>query len=251
MCAAWLQAQILKLVSRLFNCFAIFGLSIAILAESAIGQSQRRCADAVSLWLPSGTTSQEKVTKWNKSIKYGIAPEPDDGESLPIIDPVVRFISGESGLQLERDDGNSTLDLAIVVPSDIGAFAANVPSFVQAYFQDIFTKRRLTGSVTIDPARWVPQFRAITPKCGGSNLKLDGVIERAFVMVQRGQSSLCTEIALAEVFGIINVRKYYVEHGRSVPDDLIGLAFRTLYDSRVRPGMNHDEADRVTREICE
>jgi len=236
----------------LFNRCVIFGLAIAALAESASGQSRRPCTEAVSLWLPSVAASQEKVTKWSGSIKYGIAPGADDNESLPIIDRVVRFIASESGLQLERDDGNSTLDLAIAVPPDIGAFAAgaNVPPFVQGYFQDVITKRGLPGSVTINPARWAAQFLAISPKCGGSNLKRDGVILRAFVMVQRGESSLCTEIALAEVFGITNIRKYYAGHSRRVPDDLAGLAFRTLYDPRVTPGMGRDEADGVAREIC-
>jgi hypothetical protein len=237
-------------VGNLFNRCLIFGWAIAALAESATGQTHPPCTDAVSLWLPSGTASQEKVAKWTKSIKYGIAPEPDDRESLPAIETVLRFISNESGLQLERDDGSSTLDLSITVPSDIGTFAARARPYVQGYFQDAITKRGLPGSITIDAAKWEPQFRTISPKCGGLDLKLGGVIERAFIMIQRGEGSPCIEIALAQEFGIINIRKYYVEHSQGATDALVGLAFRTLYDPRVTPGMNRDEADRVAKEIC-
>jgi hypothetical protein len=237
--------QLLKFCKR---CF-VSSLTIGMLVAPA-GAQFDRCAEAVSLWLPSATAGEQKVNKWNKPIRYGIAQADDDQESMRMIEGVLQFIARESGLQMERDDGNSTLDLSIAVPPEIGTFAANARTYVQGYFQDRITKRGLRGTITIDAAGWEPQYRTITPKCGGLNLRLAGIIERAFVIIQRGESPLCAEVALAEVFGVANIRPYYIQHGQDVPTNLAATALRTLYDKRVKPGLTREDANKVTGEIC-
>jgi hypothetical protein len=237
--------QLLKFCKR---CL-LSSLAVGMLVVPA-GAQFDRCAEAVSLWLPSGAAGQQNVSKWGKAIKYGIAPADDDQESMRMIEGVLQFIARESGLQMERDDGNSTLDLSIAVPPEIATFATNARTYVQGYFQDLVTKKGMKGTITIDAAGWEPQYRTITPKCGGLNLRLAGIVERAFVMIQRGEGPLCAEVALAEVFGVTNIRMYYLEHGQDVPADIAATAVRTLYDKRVKPGMTRGDANRVTGTIC-
>jgi hypothetical protein len=82
------------------------------------------------------------------------------------------------------------------------------------------------------------------------NLLVNKVIERAFVVVQQGETPLCIEVALGELSGLINIRKYYEDHGRDIPNQFIALAFRTLYDGRVKAGISQADADRVVGEVC-
>jgi hypothetical protein len=101
-------------------------------------------------------------------------------------------------LQIEPES-KSALDLSITVPPDIAAFAPIARPYIENYFQDVIVKRKLKGTYRIDPAKWEPQYRTAAPKCAGMGLVLDGVVERAFVMVQQGETLLCIEVALGEL----------------------------------------------------
>ena len=232
----------------LYACNGLLLVS-ALCVFVTYAQADKLCEEAASLWIPSQTSREKSVVKWSRPIKYGIIAGDDDRESRSSIEEIVQFIWRESGLQIEADY-RSALDLTIAVPADISSAASGARTFVEAYFQDVLAKKGLKGTIRFDPAVWEPQYRSVTPKCAGPNLTLGGVIERAFVLVQKAEARPCVEVALGEVFGLINIRTYYVDHDREIPSDLIARALRALYDGRVRAGVSQSDANKAVGEIC-
>jgi hypothetical protein len=245
----FLAGQILHSALAVCRRSLLLLCALGVFAASADAQIDRQCAEAAALWIPSETSPEKTVVKWNKPIIYGIAGR--DEETKRSIESVLRFVARESGLQIEPDkDNKSTLDLSIAAAPDITIFASGARKYVEDYFQDAIVKRGLKGTFRIDPTAWELHYRTAAPKCAGTDLHLDNAIERAFVVVQQGETPLCIDVALGEVFGLVNIRKYYADQDREIPTQLIALAFRTLYDGRVKPGMNQSDANRVIGEVC-
>jgi hypothetical protein len=199
--------------------------------------------------MPSETSQEKEVIKWSKAIKYGIANNDADTEVARSIEKVLQFIAGESGLGIEKDDV-SLLDLSTFVVSDISTFAPSLRKPIEQYFQDAVAKKGLKRVFKIEPALWDQQYRTVAPKCAGINLVLDSVVERALMMVQHDQSPLCIGVGLGELFGLTNIRKYYADHGGGVSIEIVALAFRALYDGRVKAGMSQADAHKIVAEVC-
>jgi hypothetical protein len=216
---------------------------------AADAQIDKPCAEAASLWVPSGTSREKIVAKWKTSIGYEIIAG-GHGDIAASIESALQFLAQESGLKIASDTG-SAVDLMIGVVPDISVFASpDARKRIESYFQDLFLKKGLPGRFEIDPTGWEASARSVTPKCLGVNYVLDGAVERAFLVVQEGETSLCIHVGLGELFGLVRIRNYYLDHGRNVPTDLIALALRTLYDERIKAGINRMEADKRVGEIC-
>jgi hypothetical protein len=225
----------------------VLTLALALLYESADAQIDNRCLEAASLWIPPDTSREITVVKWTKPIKFGIAP--DNDELTRSVEATLQFLARESGLRIETNL-QSALDLMIAVPPDISVVVLGARDYVEGYFEDFYRKNGISTRFELDRVTWENNYRVISPKCLGTNLVIGGVVERAFVLIQQGESSLCTYVGLAKIFGLVNIRKYYFSHDRDVPIQLIGSALRTLYDKRIKAGMNAIDARKALRDVC-
>jgi hypothetical protein len=233
-------------------------LSAFIVSHHAKAQTDNKCKESVSLWMPSPQSGgNDHVTKWVKPINYGIV-EPidygmaggaDDAKAAELTMQTLRFFAHESGLSIEPNM-NSPLDLFIEVAPDISTFGPRILGYIEKSLQDSLSKKGLGTQIKLDPAQWEPRFRNMPPKCVGIGLNLRGVIERAHVVIQSDQSLPCIEVGLGERFGLANIRKYYVDHAGSVPEEVVSTALRTLYDKRIRPGLDATGAQERLGEIC-
>jgi hypothetical protein len=93
-------------------------------------QTDSKCKESASLWIPSQPVREKIVVKWIKPINYGIA-EPidygiagggtDDARVGELIKQTLQFFARESGLSIESNM-TSPLDLFIAVAPDISTF---------------------------------------------------------------------------------------------------------------------------------
>jgi hypothetical protein len=249
---------VLSLKSRLLLIsFSI--LSACILCLRTQAQTDDKCKESASLWIPSQPGREKIVVKWVKPINYGII-EPadygmpsggtDEAGSRELIRHTLELFARESGLSIEANM-TSPLDFSIVVAPDISTFGPLIRPYIEKSFEDSLLKKR--GAATefkINPSQWTSLFRGMFPKCGGISLDLYGALERAHVVIQGDQALPCIEVGLGELFGLANIRRYYAEHDQSIPADLLSMALRTLYDMRVRPGSDASEVRERLREVC-
>jgi hypothetical protein len=191
------------------------------------------------------------VTKWNNAIGYEITADQHSTEITTLIEKSLQFQSQASGLNISRNSGFG-VDLLIGVVPDISSFASQAArKSVANYFQDFYRRERMQGNFEIDAASWDATFRGIVPKCLGSDLIYQHVIERTFFAVQQNQSTLCINIGLGEILGLRNIRKYYFDHRLDVPPDLITVGLQTLYDKRIVAGMSRSDASNRVEEVCD
>jgi hypothetical protein len=143
------------------------------------------------------------------------------------------------------------IDIFVSAVPDILRFAtAAGRDAVTNYFQDFHRRTNTEGAVDIDAASWEARFRNIEPKCLGSTLTHEHQILRAFIAIQQDESAACVDIGLGEIFGLGNIRRYYVAHRQSVPPDLIKVGLQTLYDKRIVAGMSRSAATDEVKEVC-
>ena len=233
-------------------------LSALIVSDHGNAQTDDKCKEAVSLWIPSPQSGgNDHVIKWVKPINYGIV-EPidygmaggaDDAKAGELTKQALRFFAHESGLSIEANM-NSPLDLFIEVAPDISTFGPRILGYIEKSLQDSLSKKGLGTQIKLDPTQWGPRFRNMPPKCVGIGLDLRGVIERAHVVIQSDQSLPCIEVGLGERFGLANIRKYYVDHDGVLPEEIVSTALRTLYDKRIGPGLDATGAQKRLGEIC-
>jgi hypothetical protein len=224
--------------------------ALAVFAASADAQVDHQCAEAASLWIPSSTSPGKTVVKWSQPIKYDILrPQDDNADFKHSIEEPLHFLARESGLKVEVGQGP---DLSILRAPDISTAASNIRKYVENFFNDVSSSGSYRGRerVEIDPARWEAKHRSMFPKCYGLNLTLNSLIVRAFVLIQRDESIECVNVGFGELFGLMNIREYYVGHDRKIPTDLIAAAMRTLYDKRVIAGSSQAEAEKAAGEVC-
>jgi hypothetical protein len=238
--------------------FQVQGLTLigilGLLANCAAAQVDQRCAEAAALWIPSSTSVEKTVVKWGKPLKYDIlsrddSPSAESANAKQSVQKALNFYAQESGLKIEL---GASPDLVVVVDPDIAAAAPNMRKFVENYFQEAFASGiyKTTGQVEVDSAQWETLFRSTSPKCSGLNMFVNGVIVRAFGLIQADESAACISVALGGLFGLINIKKYYSDHDRKVPTDFIAAATRTLYDRRVIAGISQVDAEKIAAEVC-
>src|ERR1700704_4238421 len=97
----FLAGQILHSALAVCRRSLLLLCALGVFAASADAQIDRQCAEAAALWIPSETSPEKTVVKWNKPIIYGIAGR--DEETKRSIESVLRFVARESGLQIEPD----------------------------------------------------------------------------------------------------------------------------------------------------
>jgi len=249
-------------VPGLKSCLALISFSVLsafILCLHTQAQTDDKCKESASLWIPSQPDREKIVVKWIKPINYGIA-EPidygiasggtDDARVGELIKQSLQFFAHESGLSIESNM-TSPLDLFIAVAPDISTFGPRIREYIEKSFEESLLKKKgVETEVKINPSQWTSQFRGMFPKCGGISLHVYGVLERAHAVIQDDQALPCIEVALGELFGLANIRQYYADHDRNIPTDLVSMALRTLYDKRVRPGSDAAEARERLGEVC-
>jgi hypothetical protein len=234
---------------------------LSVLATCAYTHAQvgNKCREAASLWIPSQPGREKIVVKWIKPINYGIA-EPiahgitsggtDDARVGELIKQTLLFFASESGLSIDSNM-TSPLDLFIAIAQDISTFGPRIREHIEKSFEDSLLKKKgVETEVKINPSQWTSKFRSMFPKCGGISLHVYGVLERAHAVIQDDQALPCIEVALGELFGLVNIRQYYADYDRNIPTDLVSMALRTLYDKRVRPGSGVAEAQERLGEVC-
>jgi hypothetical protein len=226
----------------------ILVLGVYLFCAAVAAQADRQCIEAASLWIPNETSLEKTVMKWNGSIKYGIVSRYNDSDTATPIRNILQTIAHDSGLQLEERDG--VVDLMIAVVPDLSTDAARARQFFEGYLQHAAVKKGLRGHFEIDAGGWERQYRSAIPPCAGAGFSIRGALERAFILIQQGEPSSCSEVGLAELFGLINIRKYYVDHAREVPAHLIAPAFRALYSDKIKAGMSEAGAKKVLGEVC-
>lgn len=225
-------------------------LTLCFVSKAMGDQISKRCLDGASLWMPQETTPAEPVTKWGNAIGYEITAGASSANITTLIERSLRFQSQESGLRISPGSGLN-VDLLIAVLPDISALASPAARKSMAnYFQDFYRKSSMQGTFEIDAASWDASFRNIVPKCLGSSLISQHVVERSIFAVQQDQSALCVDIGLGEVLGLHNIRRYYFDNNLDVPSDLVAEGLRTLYDKRIVPGMSRSDAWTRLEEIC-
>jgi hypothetical protein len=226
-------------------------MSLGLFSFSMLARAQidSGCAEAASLWIPAEASNEKSVIKWNRLINYGIFDRNDNAASAGPIEELLRFFAVESGLRIEAPR-QATVDLTIVTVPDISTFAPSVRKFVESYFEDIAQQKGMKGRAEIEPDAWERQYKAIVPKCAGLDFVSEGIIERAFVLIQQGEPPACGEVGLGELFGLTNIRRYYADRRGEVSTQTVARALRTLYDKRVRAGANRKDANNVVGELC-
>jgi len=211
-------------VPGLKSCLALISFSVLsafILCLHTQAQTDDKCKESASLWIPSQPDREKIVVKWIKPINYGIA-EPidygiasggtDDARVGELIKQSLQFFAHESGLSIESNM-TSPLDLFIAVAPDISTFGPRIREHIEKSFEESLLKKKgVETEVKINPSQWTSQFRGMFPKCGGISLHVYGVLERAHAVIQDDQALPCIEVALGELFGLANIRQYYADH---------------------------------------
>jgi hypothetical protein len=224
--------------------------ALSLLGACAKAQVDEGCVEAATLWIPSDTSFEKVVVKWSRPLKYDIVvPLDQKPDIVGTIESSLDFFAQGSGLKIEPAE---TGDLAIAVAADISEAAPKFRTYAEDLLSQIFlvgpNKRK--ARTEIDATQWESKFRNASPKCEGIDVFRNGTILRGFGLVQSDESAGCVDVILGELFGLINIRKYYVDHDRRVPTDFIAAGIRALYDKRVVAGSSAAEADKIAGEVC-
>jgi hypothetical protein len=226
-------------------------LALGAFAASADAQVDKQCLEATSLWIPSSTSVEKTVVKWNHPLKYElILPQGQTPEIVHTIEGTLDFMARQSGLKAELVYRGA--DVALFVASDISTVGPGIRKNVEDFIQQLFSSGIYQGKarLEIDPAKWEAKFRTSDAKCAGVDLTINGFIVRAFNWFQSDESAACVSLGLGEMFGLINIRKYYADHDRNVSADFIAMATRTLYDKRAIAGLRQAEAEKAAAGMC-
>jgi hypothetical protein len=236
-------------MARIHNlALALVGM-LSLLAACAKAQIDKGCVDAATLWIPSNSSIEKVVVKWSKPIKYDIiAPQGEVPEIVHTIEDTLGFLAIRSGLRIEPGQNP---DLVIAVAHNISTAAPDFRKFAQDFLQQgLSAADQRRGSTEIDPAQWEAKFRSTSPKCEGIDIFRNGTILRAFALIQSDEGVDCVNVVSGEVFGLINIKAYYIDHERKVPADFIAAGIRALYDKRVIAGSSAVEANKIAGEVC-
>lgn len=232
-------------------------VSAAVLVPSAKAQdSEARCQQAISLWMPAEAAPDARVTKWSPgSLGYYIAADHGGDRIVNFFEKSLQFQTQAATLSTSQASGfgpKVIIDLFVAAIPDLSALAtARMRGSVTNYFQDFHRRSNTKGVFEIDAAGWDARVREVTPKCLGATLTLQHEIKSAFFAIQTDESKSCVDIGLGETLGLGNIRRYYVAHGRNVPPDLIAAGLQTLYDKRILAGMNRLAATHEVEGICD
>jgi hypothetical protein len=208
-----------------------------------------RCREAASLWLPADNDSQVRVVKWEHAIGYDIEPKGHAEIAQQIADPL-QVYAREAGLTTAPASGFA-IDLMVGVTPDLAVWALpRERETLESYFQDFFRKRGLQADMTLDPIQWKEAVQRAEPKCVPLNFANGGAIERSVLIVQLNEIQQCVKVGFGAVFGLTNIKEFYIAHNRNVEDDLIAVSLRALYDDRIKAGMSREEAIDKLAKIC-
>jgi hypothetical protein len=224
--------------------------ALGLCAATADAQVDKPCAEATALWIPSATSVEKTVVKWNRPIKYDLILPPGDAPEIThTIEGTLGFMARQAGLRAEMAKAP---DVAILVAPGMSAVGPSIRKQVEDFLNGLFSSGiyQGKGSLEIDPAKWEAKFQSNDANCSGIDLISKGVIVRAYNWFQADESIACVRVGLGEMFGLVNIRKYYLDHDRNIPADLIATATRTLYDKRVSAGSSQAEAERAAGQVC-
>jgi hypothetical protein len=224
---------------------------LGVFVAAADAQTDKRCAEAAALWIPSITSVEKTVVKWNKPLKYDIiTPLGESTEIVHTIQGTLDFLARQAGLKAEVAQNP---DVVVAVVNDISTVASpDFRKYAEDFLQELFSTGAYKGKgrIEIDPAKWEAKSQNVSVKCSGLDIFVNGIIVRAVNFVQADQSGDCLRVGFGELFGLINVRNYYLDHDRHIPVDLVAAAISTLYDKRVIAGSKQAEAEKAAVEVC-
>ena len=199
--------------------------------------------------MPAEAASDLTVSKWSEA-KLGYSVIQHDACISDLIEKSLKSQSQAAAMTLSPASGFGIDIFVAAVPDILRSATTAGRDAVTNYFQDFHRRTNTEGAVDIDAASWEARFRNIEPKCLGSTLTHEHAILRAFIAIQQDESEACVNIGFGEIFGLGNIRRYYVAHGQSVPPDLIVAGLQTLYDKRIVAGMSRPAAANEVEGVC-
>ena len=224
--------------------------ALSLLGACAKAQIDEGCVEAATLWIPSNTSIERVVVKWGGPLKYGIiVPQNEKPEIIGTIESSLNFFAQKSGLKVEPGETGA---LVIAVAADISEAAPKFRTLAENLLSQIFLvgPDQKKGRTEIDSVQWESKFRNASPRCEGIDVFRNGTILRGFGLIQSDESADCVDIIIGELFGLINIRKYYVDHDGREPAHVIAAGVGALYDKRVIAGSSAVEADKIVAEVC-
>ena len=218
-------------------------LSLSAPGLSAFAQTSDQCVEAASLWLPSETTRETLVTRWEKKeMRFAISSRDKDSAVVKSIEAELKFISQKTEMKLVEVEQSSEADLPdllVVVDPDITEDAALLKDLAQKFFQSKLNGR---GRVEIRDDVWSASIKNISPRCTGLDFEVNAEKAIALAIVQQDETSTCVSIGLGQSFGLIGGKAYYVANGQKISEVIVGEALRGLYSEKIRPGMSRAQA---------
>jgi hypothetical protein len=243
----------LRLAAANSKARSVAAIVFAALACSACAQGDGRCLEAAALWIPSDTGLSRIVTKWRGPVSYGILPRDDIADAgylltKRLIEATLSFFGKASGLTIKADQGPNP-DLVVLVLRDIATAAPALRKSVEELMSSTLSARNIDQHLEIGPA-WDAKIRAGRPRCIGIHLFIGGEIVRGLGVIEPDETEECINVGLGELFGLSNIRKYYLDHDSHVPKDLITAALQSLYDKRIPVHIGPAEAAQRLEETC-